>query len=170
MGALIRITGGLYLELLVGFNQIENVYVQAHEDQCKLRTPTEHNQQCAEIEQDATNSLSVEYGINTTCILNGLKYFHTCNGALIPDIMHDILEGGLQYEVKLMLNKLIYEDKYFTLEVLNFKLENFDYGYLDVKNRPSPITTDTLTASSSNSLKQNGNKYGTNYTYYCICL
>ena len=84
-----------------------------------------------------------------------MKYFHTCNGALIPDIMHDVLEGGLQYEAKLMLKRFVYEDKCFTLDELNFRLENFDYGYMDTKNRPSPITRETLT-NDSNSLKQNG--------------
>ncbi len=103
--------------------------------------------------------MSVKYGINSTSILNELKHFHTCNGALIPDIMHDVLEGGLQYEAKLILNRFIYEDRYFTLEDLNFKLENFEYGYLDTKNRPSPITRETLTTRSNNSLKQNGNHF-----------
>ena len=43
------------------------------------------------------------YGINWQSALNSLRYFHVCDGSLIPDIMHDILKGELQYEVKLML-------------------------------------------------------------------
>ena len=69
--------------------------------------------------------------------------------------MHDVLEGGLQYEAKLVLKRFVYEEKYFTLDDLNFKLQNFDFGYMDTKNRPSPITRETLT-SDNNSLKQNG--------------
>ena len=109
--------------------------------------------QCAEVLQDA--SKSKEYGINRPSVLNELKYFHTCTGALIPDIMHDVLEGGLQYEAKLILHQFIYEDKYLGINDLNYKLENFGYGYMDIKNRRSPISASTL-LSSDNSLKQNG--------------
>jgi hypothetical protein len=111
---------------------------------------------CTEVELDSTNTKSKEYGINTKSILNDLSYFHTCNGQLLPDIMHDVLEGGLQYEAKLMLRQFVFEEKYFTLPELNFKIENFDYGYLDAKNSPTPITSDTLRNTADNSLKQNG--------------
>ena len=62
------------------------------------------------------------------------------------------VEGGLQYEAKLMLNRFVYEDKYFTVE---YKIENFAFGYTDAKNRPTPITSVTL-RNEDNSLKQNG--------------
>ena len=78
--------------------------------------------------------------------------------------MHDVLEGGLQYEAKLMLKRFVYEDKCFTLDELNFRLENFDYGYMDTKNRPSPITRETLT-NDSNSLKQNGKIFPTQFCH-----
>ncbi len=38
-----------------------------------------------------------------------------CDGGLLPNIMHDILEGAMQYEIKLMLKKMIEVDNYFTL-------------------------------------------------------
>ena len=69
--------------------------------------------------------------------------------------MHDILEGGLQYEAKLMLKKFIQDDKYFTLQDVNTAIECFVFGYAEGKNRPTPITTKTL-SSSDNTLKQNG--------------
>ena len=40
------------------------------------------------------------YGINMESIL---KYFHVADG-LPPDIMHDVLEGALSYEIKLMIS------------------------------------------------------------------
>lgn len=43
------------------------------------------------------------------------SYFHVCDGSLLPDIMHDLLEGALQYEVKLMLRSMIMEDRLFNL-------------------------------------------------------
>ena len=36
-----------------------------------------------------------------------------CSGSLLPDIMHDMLEGTLQYKVKLMLQVMIFTDEYF---------------------------------------------------------
>ena len=42
-----------------------------------------------------------------------IKYFNVCDGTLLPDLMHDILEGALQYEVKLMLQVMINVEGYF---------------------------------------------------------
>ena len=46
---------------------------------------------------------SLIYGVNRRALLDSLHYFSVASGALIPDIMHDILEGALPYEIKLML-------------------------------------------------------------------
>lgn len=46
---------------------------------------------------------SVAFGVNRRALLDNLLYFDVTSGALIPDIMHDILEGALPLEVKLML-------------------------------------------------------------------
>ena len=40
--------------------------------------------------------------INRRSIFLELKYFDICGGGLIPDIMHDVLEGALVCEVKLI--------------------------------------------------------------------
>ena len=72
---------------------------------------------------------------------------------LVPDVMHSILEGVLQYECKHVLVKLISE-KLITLDILNIRLMNTDVGYMDKKNQPSPITPAALTETSRN-LKQN---------------
>ena len=75
------------------------------------------------MEQDSTGEKSKEYGINRNSALNELAYFHVCCGTLIPDIMHDILEGALQYEIKLMLQFIIGGENYFTLNAFNSRLE-----------------------------------------------
>lgn len=129
-----------------------HINMQATEDSCELRSPDLHDEHCKEIDDP---SKSVEYGVNSNSVLNDLEYFHVCSGALVPDIMHDILEGALQYETKLILQKFIREDKYFTLEELNSTIEHFDFGFAEGKNRPTPITALTL-SSSDNALKQNG--------------
>jgi len=49
-----------------------------------------------------------------------------CGGGLLLDVMHDILEGALEYEMKLMmLQQFIYEEHYFTLEELNTRMDFF---------------------------------------------
>ena len=97
---------------------------------------------------------SKAYGINRRSVLNDSRYYHVVGG-LPPDIMHDILEGVLQYEVKEMLKSYIKEEHYFTLEELNGHISRYDFGYYNDKNRPSPITQQKF-SSNNNSLKQHG--------------
>ena len=69
--------------------------------------------------------------------------------------MHDVLEGALEHEVKLMLQKFIYEQQYFTLDEFNSRLQHIDLGYMESKDRPS-ILSETTISSSSHKLKQEG--------------
>ncbi len=62
-----------------------------------------------------------------------------CDGALVPDIMHDVLEGALEYEVKLLLNVFIKKEKYFSLAEFNSRLECMDFGYMEAKDCPTQI-------------------------------
>lgn len=63
------------------------------------------------------------YGINRRALLSTLDYFGVASGALIPDIMHGILEGGLPLEVKLMLkvcvSTIYYIRMYIYIAVVN---------------------------------------------------
>ena len=127
---------------------------QAHEDQCTLRTPEDHDQRCTEVEGNA--ALSKEHGINSRSLLNELQFFHVASGALLPDIMHDVLEGALPYESKLMLIHFMRQDRYFQLDALNDAIENFQFGYTEVTTKPTPVTQATMTAND-HTLKQNGN-------------
>lgn len=78
-----------------------------------------------------------------------------CDGSLLPDIMHDVLEGALEFEVKLLLNVFIRKEKYFTLAEFNSRLECLDLGYMESKDHPTPIA-DTTLSSGNNKLKQEG--------------
>lgn len=77
-------------------------------------------------------------------------------GGFPGDAMHDVLEGCLQYECKELLKYLIQEQKLFRLDDLNSNIKNFDYGYYNDSNKPSPIAEGTLN-SNSNTLHQKGN-------------
>lgn len=53
------------------------------------------------------------------------------------DIMHNVLEGVAPLEAKLLLRQNIYEEKLLSLEQLNDRIINFDYGYSNDKNKPN---------------------------------
>lgn len=51
--------------------------------------------------------------------------------------MHDVLEGICRYEVALILYHYIYVEKYFSLDLLNERIESFNYGD---GNKPPGLT------------------------------
>ena len=53
--------------------------------------------------------------------------------------------------------------KVITLKELNGRLKNFDYGYMDIKAKPSLIAADTMT-SGDFKLKQSG-KLNSNFQF-----
>lgn len=107
---------------------------------------------------------SKKYGINSETPLLKLQYFNLCSGSLVPDVMHDVLEGVLEYETKLLLRYCIDEKKYFTSMELQDWMEGFEYGYTETPNRPTPITREIL-RKKDNSLNQNGKIF-----YYINCM
>ena len=68
--------------------------------------------------------VTTTYELTRDSILNTSKFFHIVDG-LVPDVMHDILKGSLQYEAKELLKHFILTEKYFTLDELSKKLMNF---------------------------------------------
>lgn len=82
------------------------------ESRFTLRSNTQHSNYCDLLERDDLPAADIQhyslvYGINRRALLNSLDYFKVTSGSLIPDIMHDVLEGALPLEVKLMLK--VYE-------------------------------------------------------------
>lgn len=82
-------------------------------------------------------------GIKQTCVFNEISSFHVTENYAV-DIMHDLLEGVCKYDIGLMLNRMIFSLKYFTLNTLNDRIESFNYGSIDIRNRPPLISVDTL--------------------------
>ena len=54
-----------------------------------------------------------------------MQYFNTCENFAV-DIMHDILEGVAQYEIKLLILHLI--EKYTTSKEIDRRIKSFNYG------------------------------------------
>ena len=105
---------------------------------------------CAEIETD--EEASTRYGVKRKSLLTQLQYFNICSGALIPDVMHDVLEGVLQYEAKLVLSHITSGCHYISLSRVNHLLECIELGYMEVCNRPSAVVLNM----DDKHLKQNG--------------
>ena len=125
------------------------ICLQFSEKDFTLRTLTHHLRLCDDIEVDSDTSR--EYGVNCKSVLTKLQYFDICSGALVPDIMHDVLEGVLQYETKIVLMHLIQSCHYFTLRHLNHLIACVNLGYMEVSSRPTEISL------GDDKLKQNGN-------------
>lgn len=66
-----------------------------------LRTPCDHRRKCNQLDlaptEEDRKKLSKEFGINSRSILNELQYFDVCSGALVQDVMHDVLEGKCMF-------------------------------------------------------------------------
>ena len=70
-------------------------------------------------------------------ILNSLRFFHVTSNTA-PDIMHDLLEGVIPMEVKLVLHRFIYEDHFFTLHDINVLMSSHNFGHCDNNKKNFP--------------------------------
>ncbi len=112
-----------------------------------------HAYHCARLQGPLSNHFSTTYGIKFNSVLNSSSYFHVTKG-VAPDVMHDVLEGVAQYEVKQLLIHLI-QERLISLQCFNTQLQDFPYSYVDIKDRPTVITANVL-SSSDHSMKQKG--------------
>lgn len=116
-----------------------------------MRSRETHAYHCSGLGGPLHEHFSTTYGVAFNSELNSSRYFHVVDG-MVPDIMHDILEGTLQLHIKYLLKYLILEENLFSLNLLNERMQSFLYGP-DNNNKPSIISNDTL-ISSGNCLKQ----------------
>ena len=100
--------------------------------------------------------------MSANSILNRSAYFHVVDG-LVPDIMHDVLEGTTHVTMNCLLHYLIQDQKLFSLTLLNERIVSFDFGQVNTCNKPSEISQSSFT---SDSLKQSGTRNNLNRTQY----
>jgi hypothetical protein len=77
-------------------------------DAFEPRSRQTHSLHCASLCGPNYNHFSTTYGIHRDSIVNSSRYFHVTEG-LVPDVMHDILEGVLPLELKELMRFLISE-------------------------------------------------------------
>ena len=70
--------------------------MQFTEKHLQLRTCEIYSAHVADLNGPLHDHIATTYGVSRNSILNNLTYFHIVNG-LVPDIMHNILEGMLLY-------------------------------------------------------------------------
>ena len=98
-----------------------------------LRTSQSYFEQCSLLCGPLHNHYSTMYGINYMSVLDEVPGFSVIEG-LPHDIMHDMYEGIVPYEMKLVLCHCV-SMKYFSLDEVNERMSK--YGFVD--NKPRPI-------------------------------
>jgi len=76
-------------------------------------------------------------------ILDELPYFNL-TVCLPHDVMHVILEGALPRHCRLLLYHCIVEEKYFTLNHLNKRMQDFQYGEHEKFSAPRSLERDKM--------------------------
>ena len=113
------------------------------ESDCTLRTADSHFEQCALLTGPLSALNSTSYGINRLSILEEIPGFSVTCG-LPHDIMHDLFEGVIPYQMKLLLCHCVGK-KYFTIEELNVRIAAFDF----LDNKPSEIDSSVCRRTDS---------------------
>lgn len=81
-------------------------------------------------------------GIHKDCIFNTIRSFHVTTNFSV-DLMHDIFEGICHYGLCASIMYFI-NTKYFTIDQLNYRKQNFNYGSIEIDNLSPPIKLDHL--------------------------
>ena len=111
-------------------------YSQSHfrSDQFTLRDKHSHEQHCSQLSGPNRLNISVEYVVNRQSSLDSLPNFSVVE-ALPHDIMHNLFEGVVPYELRLLLHHFICKS-YLTIDKINYRLRSFDFGYSEIKDKP----------------------------------
>ncbi|XP_026114794.1 uncharacterized protein LOC113093153 isoform X1 [Carassius auratus] len=100
-----------------------------------LRTEESHARHLKTLEEE---SLASCFGVKKTCVLSEkLAHFNVTTG-FPPDIVHDLFEGIVPFEIALCLS-VFTAKKYFTLEFLNDSINTFPFKWKDKANSPHPV-------------------------------
>ena len=113
---------------MITSQQLQECY---SESTCVLRTSQSYFEQCSLLCGPLHSHYSTMYGINFFSVLEEVPGFSVING-LPHDLMHDLYEGIVPYEMKLLLCHCV-NLKYFTINELNARIDT--YGFTDNKPR-----------------------------------
>ncbi|KAJ8666110.1 hypothetical protein QAD02_007772 [Eretmocerus hayati] len=105
------------------------------------RTRENYSEQLKILERQKTKGdleeKKTEYGLNGDCAFHQSKYFHFTE-CKVFDRMHDILEGSAQLTLKCVIYHFIHDKNCkLTINMLNNRIDPYDYGFTDIKDKPS---------------------------------
>lgn len=124
-----------------------------------------HNYQCSSLNGTLHDHYATAYGIHRDSKLNSSQYFHVTEG-LVPDAMHDVLEGCAQYEVKELL-KYFRANHDIPISYVNDQIKNFPYSPSDIRDKPTEIS-ESFYKLPDHSLKVHRFACITYIQFYCI--
>lgn len=126
-----------------------------YEEDFVMRSKESYDRQCREIEEAPTeqlkNDLGTTYGITKRSPLCDLGSFDVTK-QLPQDIMHTLLEGVVQYELRHILS-LYLSQAHFTLASLNAAIASHNYGYSEVADKPGPLRESVFHGNEGYKLK-----------------
>ena len=135
------------------FNEMQFNFL---EEDFILRTKETYTAQCDAIEQAPTatvqKDLQTTYGITRRSVLCQLPTFDVTK-QLPQDIMHTVLEGVVQYEVRLVLQHYI-QSGVTTLSQINGAINSHEYGYSEVSDKPGPLKDTVFNGDERYKLKK----------------
>lgn len=88
---------------LISKEEVQSIFTEDHSGLI-FRSKEVHTEHCKALNENP--ELRSIYGVKKSCALNSLEYFH-CTDNYAVDIMHDLLEGVVQYELKLIFEYLV---------------------------------------------------------------
>ncbi|XP_047986878.1 uncharacterized protein LOC125226819 isoform X1 [Leguminivora glycinivorella] len=113
----------------------EELKTQCFENEQILRNAENYNEQLLK-------KCPASTGLKEKCVWLTVNDFSLFDNVGV-DIMHDILEGVAKYVMSFLLIKYIRDLKYFSLHVLNSRINHFDYGP-DAGSKPCLLTMEHI--------------------------
>jgi len=118
------------------YTQKQHISKNLREIDCTMRTPSSRR-------MILDNNNLPSHGIAKPCSLENLNHFSVVeNYAFNP--IHDLLEGVVGDEIKLIFKHLVFTKKMITVAQINTRLPTFSYGIIESKNKPSSNFTEGM--------------------------
>ncbi|KAJ8668472.1 hypothetical protein QAD02_010135 [Eretmocerus hayati] len=107
------------------------------------------------VESRFSQAVITATGLRGDCPLNRSRFFRS-NKNFTFDLLHDVLQGFGPMALKLVLEKHILILGLYDVETLNARVRSFNYGYVEMRNKPSANFTDNMLRARTHSLNQKG--------------
>jgi len=112
------------------------------EDESLIRNPTYH------AEDVVTNNVT-ETGVKINVIWNEIPGYHVTQNCVL-DIMHDLLEGVCNYDMRHIINYIVFECKSISFQMLNERIQNYDYSLEEASGKPPGLSQSVSSIESLN--------------------